>query len=103
VFADEDLRKVDSIKNNQAMYTMASCKYSRLITWKGKGEVSEGEKFRLNCLVSRAHAEGKKVRLWASPENEKVWAFLRFCGVDLINTDKIQVLKRFFNRDPALF
>jgi hypothetical protein len=103
VFADEDLRKVDSIKNNQAVYTMASCKYSRLISWKGKGRIPEKQQFRLNDLVSRAHAEGKKVRLWASPENEKVWTFLRFCGVDLINTDKIQVLKRYFNREAAVF
>ena len=103
VFADEDLRKSDSVKNNQGMYTMASCKYSRLISWKGKGQVPEAQKFRLNDLVLRAHAEGKKVRLWASPENEKVWAFLRICGVDLINTDKIKVLKRYFNREANIF
>ena len=103
VFADEDLRKVNNIKNNQAVYTMASCKYSRLISWKGKGQVPEAQQFRLNTLVSKAHAEGKKVRLWASPENEKVWSFLRVCGVDLINTDKIQVLKRFFSREAAVF
>ncbi len=103
VFADEDLRKSGNIKNNQDMYTMASCKYSRLISWKGKGQVPEEQKFRLNDLVLKAHAEGKKVRLWASPENEKVWSFLRVCGVDLINTDKIQVLKRYFNREPNVF
>lgn len=103
VFADEDLQKSDSVKNNQDMYTMASCKYSRLLTWKGKGQVPEQQKFRLNSLVSRAHAKGKKVRLWASPENEKVWSFLRICGVDLINTDKIHVLKRFFNMQASVF
>lgn len=103
VFADEDLRKSGSAGSNQDMYTMASCKYSRLISWKGKGEVSEAQKFRLNNLVLKAHAEGKKVRLWASPENEKVWSFLRVCGVDLINTDKIQVLKRYFFREANAF
>jgi hypothetical protein len=99
VFVDEDLRKVNAKDSCLNMYTIASCKYSSLITWKGKGHISAFEKGRLNDLVLKAHALGEKVRLWASPENERVWGQLRNCGVDLINTDKLVALKRFFIND----
>ena len=102
VFVDGDLRKVDSINKAPAMYTMASCKYSRLIKWKGKGDIPAFEKARLNDLVTRAHSSGEKVRLWGSPEKEKVWVLLRNCGVDLINTNKLSALRRFFDRTTTL-
>ena len=100
VFADADLRKIDSQETAYPeMFTTASCKYSNLITWKGKGEIPELEKAHLTALVNKAHLSGTKVRLWAAPENETVWHFLRNCGVDLINTDKLVALKRFFIKD----
>lgn len=99
VFADEDLLKVSRTNSNPEMFTMASCKYSHLIKWRGKGELPAFEKLRLEKLVSLAHTLGTKVRLWASPENERVWTQLRNCGVDLINTDKLVALRRFFSTD----
>ena len=99
VFADEDLRKINTNEKSPDMFTIASCKYSNLIKWKGKGNISEFEKTRLKSLVLKAHLLGEKVRLWASPEKEKVWVQLRNCGVDLINTDKLVALKRFFIND----
>ena len=102
VFADADLRKIDSQETDYPeMFTTASCKYSNLITWKGKGEIPELEKANLTALVNKAHLSGTKVRLWAAPENETVWHFLRNCGVDLINTDKLVALKHFFIKDLA--
>jgi hypothetical protein len=96
VFADADLRKMNNKEEYPEMFTTASCKYSNLMTWRGKGQIPAFEKERLLELVDKAHLSGTKVRLWASPENESVWLFLRSCGVDLINTDKLLALKRFF-------
>jgi len=94
-FIDEDLLKVkqDTVPNN--LYQLASCKYSHLLKWDGKGNFSPFEKQRLRMYVMMAHRFGKKVRLWASPENEVVWRELLDCGVDLINTDKLVRLKNF--------
>lgn len=95
-FIDEDLRKTSrdtSAINN--IFTMASCKYSKLLKWKGTGIISEREKQRLCNYVSLAHKNGQQVRLWASPDNKAVWNEILSCGVDLINTDKLVVLKNF--------
>lgn len=102
VFADADLRKIYSTDNEQEMYTTASCKYSNLLKWKGKGEIPAAEKENLLQLVNKAHSNGTKVRLWGSPENETVWNFLRNCGVDLINTDKLVALRQFFTRNGTV-
>lgn len=101
VFLDEDLRKVNTGNGTLDMYTTASCRYSRLISWKGKGMMPLFEKERLNSLVQKAHLLGEKVRLWGSPENARVWGELRSCGVDLINTDKLGALKNFFINDVS--
>ncbi|MEO5591199.1 MAG: phosphatidylinositol-specific phospholipase C/glycerophosphodiester phosphodiesterase family protein [Chitinophagaceae bacterium] len=101
VFADADLRKINTEEADPEMFTTASCKYSDLVTWKGKGEIPALEKIHLTALVNKAHLSGTKVRLWAAPENETVWLFLRNCGVDLINTDKLLALKNFFIKDMA--
>jgi Glycerophosphoryl diester phosphodiesterase family len=101
VFADADLSKLNRQQDCPEIFATASCKYSRLIKWKGKGLVPLPEQERLQELVDKAHASGTKVRLWGSPDNETVWRFLRNCGVDLINTDKLLALKRFFIKDAA--
>jgi hypothetical protein len=81
---------------------MASCKYSKLLNWRGIGILPEIEKQRLCAFVEIAHKFGRKVRLWASPENTHVWRTLLACGVDLINTDKLEELKRFLTADKPI-
>ncbi len=94
-FIDEDLRKSpkDTVANN--IFTMASCKYSKLLKWKGSGNISAREEERLRNYVLIAHKNGEQVRLWASPDNKAVWNKILSCGVDLINTDKLVALKNF--------
>jgi hypothetical protein len=101
-FIDEDLRKTfkDTIAGD--LYKMSSCKYSKLLKWKGTGSISVNERNRLCNFVDMAHQRGKKVRLWASPENAVVWAELLKCHVDLINTDKLSALRNFLTgRDTS--
>lgn len=64
-----------------------SQRYSKVITWRGIGNITDEEKAALRRLVTLTHAEGKKLRLWGSPDNEEVWNLLREVGVDYINTD----------------
>lgn len=102
-FIDEDLTKTyhDTLTNN--LYQTASCKYSKMLGWNGKGEMPQAQRKKLCAFVSMAHRFGKKVRLWASPENEKVWNGLLSCGVDLINTDKLAELKKFLQAKNTVY
>jgi hypothetical protein len=102
-FIDEDLMKVEQDITSEGIYQTASCKYSRLLSWAGIGEIPRHEKERLTSYVSAAHQYGKKVRLWGSPENELVWAELLACGVDLINTDKLEELQNFLMAQQQVF
>ena len=98
VFMDEDLRNAttDSTIN---VNPIASCKYSSLVKWKGKGNIDAGEVKRLKYYVGLAHKNGRKVRLWGSPENKVVWTELLKCNVDLINTDNLKALRKFLISD----
>ena len=80
---------------------MASCKYSRMLRWDGKGIFPDAERNRLCAFVAMAHRMGEKVRLWASPERKAVWDELLKCGVDLINTDKLVTLRKYLNSNTV--
>ncbi len=94
-FIDEDLMHVQQDTLAKNVYQTASCRYSRILKWTGNGTMPPLERERLCAFVLIAHKFGKKVRLWASPENTNVWKELLNCGVDLINTDKLVVLRDF--------
>ena len=98
VFMDEDLKKAgkDSSLN---IYPIASCKYSSIVKWKGKGNIPASEIQKLEYYVEQAHKNGRKVRLWGSPENKTVWTELLKCNVDLINTNKLKTLRQFLIAD----
>lgn len=93
-FIDESLLGLEKNHPNTLCW-MASTKYSKVLDWKGNKNIPAEEKQKLIKFISTAHQQGKIVRLWACPENEKVWKELLDCGVDLISTDKIQDLKKF--------
>lgn len=102
-FIDEDLQRVNNDLAYHYLYPVASCRYSRILKWRGKGEISGKERMKLSWLVAQAHLYGKKVRLWAAPEKQTVWQELINCGVDLINTDKLSQVRNFLeNNNPSL-
>jgi hypothetical protein len=94
-FIDEDLIKTSQDTSSANVYKLSSCKYSKILKWAGHGDLPVDERKRLCTYVAMAHRFGKKVRLWASPENSIVWEELLKCGVDLITTDKLVSLKNF--------
>jgi hypothetical protein len=63
--------------------------------WNGKTKPTSKDLQRIKALAQRVHAEGKKLRLWAIPDNELAWAALLDAGVDFINTDRITELNTF--------
>ncbi|MGB0917186.1 MAG: hypothetical protein ACPGU4_06320 [Flavobacteriales bacterium] len=82
--------------SNQIM-PVVSDHYKNHLKWNGKGKISDKEELKLRKLVSKVHAEGKKLRLWASPDNPIAWETFERIGVDLINTDKPKKFAEFMN------
>ena len=55
--------------------------------WRGSGPIPEDEFAKLRDIVQTAHAQGRKVRFWATRERPEKWDVLLEAGVDLIGTD----------------
>ena len=69
--------------------------YGKWSSWNGKDSPGPEALQRIKDLAQRVHAEGKKLRLWAIPDNPYAWQELLEAGVDFINTDKLKELNQF--------
>ncbi len=74
---------------------MISDRWGAHFSWKGNGDIPTAEKEKLDTIVKKAHAAGRTVRFWATPENPQVWQVLFDAGVDHINTDDLAGLQAF--------
>jgi glycerophosphoryl diester phosphodiesterase len=77
---------------------MISDNWSLNFKWNGEGEMPAKERAKLAEMVKQAHAAGRVVRFWATPEKESVWQELRAAGVDFINTDELARLEKFLRK-----
>lgn len=69
--------------------------WSNHFQWRGWQAMPVAEQQTLRDIVTRAHAQGRKVRFWGSPDSEPLWRAQFEAGVDLINTDKLAALAAF--------
>jgi hypothetical protein len=79
---------------------MISDNWSRNFAWRGEGPMPAQERKKLEEIVRKSHAKGRLVRFWETPDRrsaarEAVWTELLSSGVDLINTDDLEGLRRF--------
>ncbi len=87
-------------QNPQTFVPLVSQNWTRLFTWQGVGPMPEAERQKLLNIVATAHANGQRVRFWATPEipdeaREAVWRELVAAEVDYINTDNLAALETF--------
>ncbi|MBM3997124.1 MAG: hypothetical protein FJ303_23685 [Planctomycetes bacterium] len=79
-----------------------SASWGSQFRWRGDGPMPDAEKRKLREIVAKAHQHGRLVRFWATPERVEVWSELRAAKVDLINTDRLAELRKFFADQPRL-
>ncbi|MBN2132244.1 MAG: phosphatidylinositol-specific phospholipase C/glycerophosphodiester phosphodiesterase family protein [Sedimentisphaerales bacterium] len=79
---------------------LISDRWGAHFTWRGTGPMPAAEREKLDAVVRAAHAKGRLVRFWATPDarsatRQTLWRGLLSAGVDLINTDDLEGLKTF--------
>jgi len=79
-----------------------SSQWSVTFKWTGSGEMPPDQKARLDELVAKTHQQGRRLRFWGSPDRLEFWRELIAHKVDLINTDKLEGLQKFFEAAPDL-
>lgn len=84
---------------DKRLLPLISDRWGSHFNWDGDGEMPEAEREKLRSIVAKAHAAGRRVRFWATPEKESVWRELRAAGVDLINTDDLGGLQEFLLKE----
>ena len=77
---------------------MISARWGSHFKWRGKSEMSEMESAKLKKIADQAHAANRLVRFWSTPESTVVWDKLKSSNVDLINTDKLSMLRDYLTR-----
>ena len=99
-YAAIDGRKDDLEMNTSAtLVPLVSENWKKVFTWDWQGEMPATERVALQQWVQRAHAQGRKVRFWNTPDRTDAWRILSDAGVDIIGTDDLEGLQRFLLSD----
>ena len=86
-----------------SLIPLISDNWTTLFTWQGVGPMPAAQRAKLRRFVRDAHADGQRVRFWATPDvagpaREAVWRELVAADVDHINTDDLAGLEAFLRR-----
>lgn len=87
----------DDLDRAEAGISMISENWRSHFSNLGLSPFRHEESVKLKAWTEKAHAHGRLVRFWATPESETLWAALLDHGVDFIGTDDPNRLARFLN------
>jgi len=78
---------------------LVSDNWKQFLKWPGKEAPSlpPDDERKLRDAVTKAHAQGRRIRFWGAPDTPEVWTVFRKAGVDLLNTDDLDALKSFLS------
>jgi glycerophosphoryl diester phosphodiesterase len=97
---DGDLADLDASESADLIPWISS-EWSRSFKWRGTGDFPEAERKKLKDIVEKAHARGRRVRFWGSPDQPVFWKELLKDEVDLINTDDLAGAQKFLTSADA--
>lgn len=78
-----------------SLVPLVSTPWYQVFKWRGTNSIPDDERLRLRGFVTRAHAQGRRLRFWGAPDNPVFWAEMLASGVDLINTDRLKQAQEF--------
>jgi hypothetical protein len=76
---------------------LVSDDWKEITHWRGHGAPPKAARRRVASAVARAHAQGRRLRFWNTPDLPVVWRLLVQNGVDLIGADDLDALRRFLS------
>jgi hypothetical protein len=76
---------------------LVSDDWEQITKWRGRGTPPQSVRRRVARAVARAHAQGRRLRFWNTPDAPVVWRLLARSGVDLIGADDLDALRRFLS------
>lgn len=76
---------------------MISQDIKQFTTWNGKGIPIPEDKQKLQKAIDEAHQLGKPFRFWATHDSPNTWLELEKLGVDWINIDHPEDLKKYYD------
>jgi hypothetical protein len=95
---DGRLADLDSVHATPAAaMPLVSDDWEEITKWRGRGAPPSFVRRRLASAVARAHAQGRRLRFWNTPDLPVVWRLLAQSGVDLIGADDLDALKVFLS------
>ena len=84
-----------------SLVPLVSDNWTKHFQWRGVGAFPTEEREKLRAVVRKAHAQGRRLRLWATPDNPRGWKELHDAGVDLLNTDSLAGLDMFLRTNAS--
>jgi hypothetical protein len=84
-----------------AAMPLVSDDWKNITKWRGRGAPPGSARHRVAQAVARAHAQGRRLRFWNTPDLPVVWQLLRDSGVDLIGADDLEALRLFLVKSPV--
>jgi hypothetical protein len=76
---------------------LVSDDWKEITNWRGRGAPPDSVQRRVALAVARAHAQGRRLRFWNTPDVPVVWRLLVRSGVDLIGADDLDALRLFLS------
>ena len=88
-------------KTSGALVPWISDNWQKVFTWRWTGPMPEADRVKLQRCVEQAHAQGRRIRFWNTPDKPAAWQVLFDAGVDILNTDNLAGLQAFLLAAPA--
>jgi hypothetical protein len=81
-------------------WTAYALDWGTYLSWDGSGSVPAATDLRMRCIAAKAHALGRKVRLYAAPDRFEFWQAAIDRGIDFIHTDHLQEARAYLLSAP---
>ena len=99
---DGRLADLDSLHGTPAAaMPLVSDDWEQITKWRGRGVPPRSVRRRVGLAAAKAHAEGRRLRFWNTPDLPVVWRILVGSGVDLIGADDLDALRRCLLKSAA--